>query len=141
MRAVHYNAAGGVVIALQQEGGDYVLVLRRPGRDETRLPKGHVQVGESLPEAALREVIEESGYIDLEMVTDLGHQIVEFDHQGNHVIRDEYYFLLRLKSNRQIERDLHEHQFIPLWLTWDEAQAQLTYPAEREWLRRAREQA
>lgn len=136
METNRYTAAGGVVV-----NGGNVLVLRRPGRDEIRLPKGHVEAGETLSEAALREVSEESGYADLAIVTDLGLQTVEFDYQGRHTVRDEHYFLMRLKGERQIERDPHEHQFIPLWLTWDEAQTQLTYPAEREWLRRARERA
>jgi hypothetical protein len=34
-----------------------------------------------------------------------------------------------------------EAEFIPAWLTWDEAAASLSYTAEREWLRRAREAA
>lgn len=134
MSDIVYTAAGGVVV-----NGGNVLVLHRPSRDQVRLPKGHIEAGETSPEAALREVSEESGYADLEIVADLGLQTVEFDYQGRHTVRDEHYFLMRLKSGRQIERDPHELQFIPLWLAWDEAQAQLTYPAEREWLRRARE--
>ena len=51
-----YTAAGGVVVR-----GEDVLVLRRPGRDEIRLPKGHVEPGEGLAEAALRETREETG--------------------------------------------------------------------------------
>lgn len=39
---VRYVAAGGVVV-----GAGRVLVLERPGRNELRLPKGHVEHGES----------------------------------------------------------------------------------------------
>jgi len=133
METVCYTAAGGVVV-----NNDTVLLLQRPGRNEIRLPKGHVEAGESFSEAALREVTEESGYVDLQIMADLGQQVVEFDYQGRYVIRDEHYFLMQLQSGRQIERDPHELQFVPFWLSWDEAQAQLTYPAEREWLRRAK---
>ena len=145
MRAIRYTAAGGVVVDVspQDETGDRVLILRRPGRNEVRLPKGHVEKGESAQETALREVTEESGYADLEIVADLGHQVVEFSHLGAHVVRDERYFLMRLRSvegasPRQIERQPKELQFIPDWLGWDDALSALTFEAEREWLRRAR---
>ncbi len=134
MRAIRYQAAGGVVV-----DDNKVLVLRRPSRDEVRLPKGHIKKRESRAEAALREVVEESGYADLEVVADLEHQVVEFDYQGAHVLRDEYYFLMRLGSDRQVEREEREYQFIPDWVGWDEALRELTYEAEREWVRRARE--
>jgi len=134
MRAIRYQAAGGVVI-----DGDQVLVLRRPSRDEVRLPKGHIKKKEAPQQAALREVTEESGYIDLEVTADLGHQVVEFDYQGAHVVRDEYYFLARIHSLRQMEREEQEFQFIPDWLDWDDALSELSYEPEREWVRRARE--
>lgn len=136
MRAIRYQAAGGVVVS-----GNKVLVLRRPSRDEVRLPKGHVKKGESRMEAALREVTEESGYADLEVVADLGHQVVEFDDQGVHVVRDETYFLMRLQSDRQVEREEGEFQFIPHWLHRNKALSALTYQAEREWVHRACEVA
>jgi len=133
MRAVRYTAAGGVVVDAER-----VLVLRRPSRDEVRLPKGHIEKGESAQETALREVAEESGYADLGTIADLGHQTVEFDYKGTHVIRDEQYFLMRLRSTRRAEREGKESQFTPGWLSWDEALSELTFEAEQEWVRRAR---
>jgi 8-oxo-dGTP pyrophosphatase MutT (NUDIX family) len=133
MKALRYTAAGGVIT-----DGERVLVLHRPSRDEVRLPKGHVESGESPREAALREVMEESGYIDLEIVADLGHQVVEFDLQDAHVIRDERYWLMRLRSPQQLERQPTDLQFIPDWMNWDQALAALSFEPEREWVRRAR---
>ena len=139
MRAVRYNAAGGVVVQIDHndEMGDRVLVLRRPSRDEVRLPKGHIKKGESTYDAARREVTEESGYSDLECIADLGVQVVKFTTQDVHVVRDEHYYLMGLSSSSQIEREPAEHQFIPDWLPWDQALAELSYQAEREWVRRA----
>jgi 8-oxo-dGTP pyrophosphatase MutT (NUDIX family) len=129
---IRYTAAGGVVV---HDGR--VLVLRRPDWDEVRLPKGHVEPEERVEAAALRETREESGYADLMVVADLGAQVVEFDYGGRHVVRRERYFLMALA----IHPDLSirgEEQFEPLWLTWDEALAALTFEEEREWVRRAR---
>jgi 8-oxo-dGTP pyrophosphatase MutT (NUDIX family) len=133
MRAIRYQAAGGVVVDHENR----VLVLRRPSRKEVRLPKGHVEEGESHVEAALREVTEESGYAHLELLADLGHQVVAFEYKGERIIRDEYYFLLALHDVGQIEREAKELQFVPEWISWEQALAELSYESEREWVRRA----
>jgi 8-oxo-dGTP pyrophosphatase MutT (NUDIX family) len=139
MRAIRYQAAGGVVVDGADIDGARVLVLLRPGRAEIRLPKGHIEKGEKARETALREVAEESGYTDLSIRADLGAQTVEFDYRDTHVIRDERYFLIDLHSPRQIVRNAHELQFTPNWMGWDEALSKLTFQAEREWVRRAHE--
>jgi hypothetical protein len=83
-------------------------------------------------------VVEESSHADLEVVADLGQQVVEFNYQGAHVVRDERYYLMRLRSPRQIERAAGEEQFIPDWVSWEEALDEMSYAAGREWVRRAR---
>jgi len=70
-----------------------------------------------------------------EIVADLGYQRVEFDQQGYHYVRDEYYYLMAVPPGT-VPRD-HEQQWQPLWLPWEEALRRLTFEAEREWLRRA----
>ena len=133
-----YRAAGGVVV---DPSGQRVLVLVRPnrpgpdGQPEVRLPKGHIEAGESRREAACREVSEESGVTPLQVLADLGHQSVDFDWQGQHYIRDESYFLMTLPPGNGAQQA--EKQFEPRWLTWEEALEALTFEAEREWLRRA----
>ncbi|HFD39610.1 MAG TPA: NUDIX domain-containing protein [Anaerolineae bacterium] len=134
-----YHAAGGVVMNTER---NRVLLLRRPhrlgpdGQPEIRLPKGHIEPGESREEAARREVREETGLSGLEIVADLGHQTVEFDWQDRHYVRDESYFLMVAPPDAPTAPP--EAQFERLWLPWEEALARLTFEAEREWLRRAR---
>jgi len=132
---VRYTAAGGVVV---HDGR--VLVLRRPGRGEVRLPKGHVEPGEDVQAAALRETREESGYTDLVLGADLGTQVIEFERRGRPVARTERYFLMTLAGDPDSPSG-GEEQFEPAWLAWDGALAALTFEAEREWVRRARRMA
>jgi 8-oxo-dGTP pyrophosphatase MutT (NUDIX family) len=131
-----YSAAGGIVFSENR-----VLVLNRPSRGEVRLPKGHVEPGENPETTALREVREESGYEDLEIIADLGIQVVEFDTDEQHVVRTEHYYLMALGHDVTSERGEGERQFEPVWYTWDRALEVLSFEAEREWVRRARQEA
>jgi 8-oxo-dGTP pyrophosphatase MutT (NUDIX family) len=127
-KKVDYVAAGGVIIHDSQ-----ILLLDRPSRGEIRLPKGHVDPGESHDETALRETVEETGYDDLEIVADLGERLTEFEHEGRHHRRAEHYFLLRKLSDHQVPRTpKDEEQFRPFWVPMDEAVKLLTYLAEQE---------
>ncbi len=133
---IRYTASGGVVT---NAAGTHVLLLIRPERDEVRLPKGHVEPGETLADTALREVIEEAGYDDLEIVADLGEQLVAFPLEDKVVKRTEHYFLLRARTLHQTERpQADDQQFFTIWVTWDEALTHLTFEAERTWIQRAR---
>lgn len=135
-----YRAAGGVVVddAILATDGPLMLLLDRPSRGEVRLPKGHIDPGEDPLETALREVREETGYADLVVLDDLGSQRVEFDYQGDHVIRDEHYYLMRLASPARSPRPPEdEAQFQVRWVPLYQAPQELTYPAEQEMARRA----
>ncbi|MFN2234008.1 MAG: NUDIX domain-containing protein [Anaerolineales bacterium] len=126
---IEYIAAGGVVLVENK-----VLVLGRPGRQEVRLPKGHVEEGEELREAAMREVGEESGYSNLRIIADLGVQQNEFDYDGKHFIRQEYFFLMALTD---AVKTAGEAEFQPKWLRIEDAIEQLSFQVEKEWVRRA----
>jgi 8-oxo-dGTP diphosphatase len=55
------RAAGGVVLRERAGGGVEVLVVHRPRYDDWSLPKGKLDRGEGWEQAALREVLEETG--------------------------------------------------------------------------------
>ncbi len=147
MNVREYTAAGGVV---RDDAGRVLLITREVPRTgspshEVRLPKGHVEEGESDAEAALREVCEETGYCGLEIMADLGTALSEFDFKGEHVRRTEHYFLMRLTQPDPGEPhfpDPHseEARFTALW-TPDlaAAQAALTFSTEKQFVQRARE--
>jgi 8-oxo-dGTP pyrophosphatase MutT (NUDIX family) len=133
-----YRAAGGIVV---DPVSGRVLVLLRAGRTgpdgraEVRLPKGHVETGETPRQTAIREVGEETGLPNPKTLTGLGQQTVEFEWNGYHIVRDEVYYLMVPSTGAEAGRP--EKQFERLWLTWEEALARLTFEAEKEWVRRA----
>lgn len=138
----YHQTAGGVVL----NEDDAILVLHRIVlRDmrlvrEIRLPKGHIDPGETPEEAALREVREESGYGQLQIIADLGEARSEYHFQGRDHLRDERYFLMRLTAP---ERGVPEPQgeeealFEPAWLAPEIAIARLSYESEQEFACRA----
>lgn len=133
LKTVRYHAAGGVVVA-----DGKMLLLDRPSRSEVRLPKGHIEEGETPATAALRETTEESGYADLVILAELPEQTVEFDYQDKHIIRTEHYFLMRTTSPRQLPRTPEDEvQFVIKWVELTEAEALLTYAAEKQTVRKA----
>ncbi|MDL5159819.1 NUDIX domain-containing protein [Actinomycetospora termitidis] len=63
----HSEAAGGVVV----DPDGRVVVVRQRARTWS-LPKGHVDPGEAVLDAARREIHEECGLADLDLVRELG---------------------------------------------------------------------
>lgn len=135
----HYRSAGGVVV----DESARVLLIERvvDGQNEVRLPKGHIEEGETEDTAAVREVCEETGYCDLHIMADLGWRQVTFEYKGRLVTRDERYYLMALASQRRQAPQFasaREALFRNRWAaTFVEAAQALTFDAERDAVRRA----
>ncbi|MGB0387140.1 MAG: NUDIX hydrolase [Ardenticatenaceae bacterium] len=141
----YYETGGGVVI---NQRGEVLLLERYMPREEglrheVRLPKGHIEANETVEQAALREVCEESGYCDLQIITSLGSHTTTFQFRDALITRLEYYFLMRLRrdenSGTQFDPDSEEQLFKVRWATnFEEAEQLLTYPSEKLFAQRAR---
>ena len=67
----HSVSAGGVVVG-KIDGVIKILLIKDGKVPDWVLPKGHVQVGETFEQAALREVAEETGLKNIDLVKKLG---------------------------------------------------------------------
>jgi len=65
------QSAGGIV-ARFEKGDTWIALVREGELPDYILPKGRIEPGESLEQAARREIAEEAGLTDLELVSYLG---------------------------------------------------------------------
>lgn len=133
-----YAAAGGIVFA-----GDTVLLLRKVAEGIVVLPKGHIDLGETPVQAAVRETIEETGFTNLEVLADLGVLQSQYPKNGKWYIRDEYYFVMRLVTHERGlvgDYDDAEHDLITFerrWTPLAEAEALMSFEPAKSFVRRA----
>lgn len=128
-------SAGGVVV--DDAGRCVVIVPTRRAADGSRvlaLPKGHPEAGESLEQAALREVREEAG-VDTRVVESLGRTHYVYQRRGRAIAKEVAFFLLHFVSGDVAD---HDHEVLEArWVPLPEAVRTLSFPGERDMAARA----
>jgi 8-oxo-dGTP pyrophosphatase MutT (NUDIX family) len=127
-------SAGGVVV---RDGACVVIVPTRRAADGRRvlaLPKGHVDPGETPPQAALREVREEAG-VDATLREELGDVRYFYTRSGRRIAKVVHFFLLEYAGGTPDDHDLEVEE--ARWMPLQEAVTALTYAGEREMAARA----
>jgi 8-oxo-dGTP pyrophosphatase MutT (NUDIX family) len=125
-------AAGGIVIEYAT-GTPRVLLVHRPGYDDWSFPKGKLEAGETVEEAALREVREETG-LECRLIRQLAVTRYKYRTRNKGRLKPKavHYFLMEcLRGDIQVpgeEVDRAE------WFEFDEATRKLSYAQDRELL-------
>lgn len=113
--------------------GKYLLLHYEAGHWD--FPKGHIEKGESSVSAALRELEEETGIIDADILSGFEHKIKYFfKRAGQTVAKEVVFFVARSSTSKVVLSD--EHIGFE-WLPFSEAIAKLTYDNAKEVLREA----
>jgi 8-oxo-dGTP pyrophosphatase MutT (NUDIX family) len=127
-------SAGGAVVHDRD-----VIVVVPVKRDAQRrrvlaLPKGHLDKGETDEAAASREVAEETGVV-AELIDKLGDVEYTYERRGRRRNKRVAFYLFEYRSGSLQD---HDHEIEDArWMPLEEAARELTYPGEREIVRRA----
>jgi ADP-ribose pyrophosphatase YjhB (NUDIX family) len=133
---VDETSAGGLVVRRDPE----LLVALIARYDRRRrlvwsLPKGHVEQGETVEQAALREVCEETG-LTAAIVAPLGVIDFWFAVEDRRIHKTVHHFLMRYESG-EINDDDSEVVDVA-WVAVDEVASRLAYRDERRLVAKAR---
>lgn len=141
MRTVHETSAGGLVIdGLDGPRESQVAALigrtDRRGRMLWSLPKGHIELGETAEQTAIREVAEETG-IRGSVLAALGRIDYWFVTDGRRVHKTVHHYLMRFSGGELSDEDLEVAEVA--WVPMGELPSRLAYADERRLARVADE--
>lgn len=132
-------SAGGVVV--RRIGGRLHVALLKTEHSRGEvwvLPKGHVERhrGESLEDAAVREVKEELGIADVRLKRKLGTTQYQFFTERGRIVKTVHYYLMDGRSE-ELKPEAEEGLLEARWVPVREALRSITYPTDREIVLRA----
>ena len=90
------EAAGGLVF---NKDGDILMIFRNGKWD---LPKGKLEKEESIEKCAIREVNEECGIGDLQIVKQLTDTYHTYELNGRKILKRTFWFKMKTGYNRQL---------------------------------------
>lgn len=134
LRTVHETSAGGLVIDGidgPKDGQVAALIGRidRRGRMLWSLPKGHIELGETAEQTAIREVAEETG-IQGSVLAALGSIDYWFVTEGRRVHKTVHHYLMRFLGGELSDEDVEVSEVA--WVPLGDLPAKLAYADERK---------
>ncbi|MBN3457548.1 NUDIX hydrolase [Mycolicibacterium mageritense DSM 44476 = CIP 104973] len=133
LRTVHETSAGGLVIDGIDGPKDTQLAaligrVDRRGRMLWSLPKGHIELGETAEQTAIREVAEETG-IQGSVLAALGSIDYWFVTEGRRVHKTVHHYLMRFLGGELSDDDVEVTEVA--WVPLHELPSRLAYADER----------
>jgi 8-oxo-dGTP pyrophosphatase MutT (NUDIX family) len=129
-------SAGGVVYRREEESIEIALAARRTRRGDLAwgLAKGAIEPGETEEQAAVREVLEETG-LEVDVESDLGDIRYFYVWDGVRVRKRVHFFLMRMTGGDVEDHDTEMEDV--RWFPLPSAVKRAAYQGEREVIERA----
>ncbi len=127
---------------MTEENGELFVLLLHTDKDKWVFPKGNIGPGERREAAAEREIREETGLAgDLDLLGTLGSHQYFYRVKGEKEVRLKRVELFLFKASRKaaLAPQLGEGFVEALWVLVHEAKAKLTFEADKEALKKAKE--
>ncbi|HIW91606.1 MAG TPA: NUDIX hydrolase [Candidatus Corynebacterium avicola] len=118
------SPAGPGTAETAADGEIEVAVIHRPHYDDWSLPKGKVDKGESLPQTASREILEETGYSPT-----LGWLLGHVHYPVQKKTKVVYYWTAEVTEGEFVANDEVD---VLEWVTPEEAAKRVSYDADRD---------
>lgn len=125
-------SAGGIVF--NDEGK--VLLTKHSQNHHWGFPKGWIEEGQSIEEAAIREVSEEGG-VEAKIIDKVGYAKYTYTREGEKVFKVVTYFLMEYISGDPKDHDWEMED--AGWFTIEEALKTLSFSRDKELLKKAME--
>ncbi len=133
LRTVHETSAGGLVIdgidgPKESQVAALIGRIDRRGRMLWSLPKGHIEMGETAEQTAVREVAEETG-VQGSVLAALGSIDYWFVTEGRRVHKTVHHYLMRFLGGELSDEDLEVTEVA--WVPLKDLPSRLAYADER----------
>ena len=96
---VREPTAGGIVFRHGAKEGDIEILLIQDAKDRWTIPKGHIEEGENAAQTARREIGEEAGLHDVDMLGWLGKIHFRYRRMDRLVLMTTQIYLVRVRTD------------------------------------------
>ena len=130
----YVECAGGIIINNKQE-----IVIVNQNHDSWSLPKGHIDNGETMLEAAIREIYEETGITNPKLIKSIGsfgRYRIGLDGNDDKTEHKTIHIFL-FHSQQKILKPIDQNNPIAKWVPYIEVEKKLTHPSDKKFFNKS----